>query len=61
LKANEAIYSITRINTLPTMATAISIVTAFVTCSIADRIGRFWPLLLIVSIPTVVSHALLVA
>ncbi|KAH7256007.1 pantothenate transporter liz1 [Fusarium tricinctum] len=61
LKANEAFYSITRINTLPTMATAISIVTAFITCSIADRIGRFWPLLLIVSIPTVVSHALLVA
>lgn len=61
LKAKEHIYSITRINTLPTVATAISIVTAFVTCSIADRIGRFWPLLLIVSAPTIISHALLVA
>ena len=61
LKANEHIYSITRINTLPTIATAISIVTAFTTCAIADRIGRFWPMLLAVSVPIVIAHALLVA
>lgn len=61
LKANSDSYSITQINTLPTVATAISIVTAFVTCSIADRIGRFWPLLLAVSAPTIIAHALLVA
>ncbi|KAH7358842.1 pantothenate transporter liz1 [Plectosphaerella cucumerina] len=61
LKANQDIYSITRINTLPTIATAVSVVTAFTTCAIADRIGRFWPLLLAVSFPTVIAHALLVA
>jgi ACS family pantothenate transporter-like MFS transporter len=61
LKGNQDIYSITQINTLPTVATAISIVTAFATCAVADRYGRYWPLLLIVSIPTVISHALLVA
>lgn len=61
LKANSQIYSITEINTLPTIATAVSVVTAFVTCAIADKIGRFWPLLIFVSIPTILSHALLVA
>lgn len=61
LKANSDIYSITQINTLPTIATALSIVTAFTTCAIADRIGRFWPLLLAVTVPTLISHAMLVA
>ncbi|KAI9149033.1 MFS transporter PfmaC [Paramyrothecium foliicola] len=61
LKAKSDLYSITQINTLPTVATAISIVTAFVTCAIADKIGRFWPLLLAVTVPTIISHALLVA
>ncbi|EEY16515.1 conserved hypothetical protein [Verticillium alfalfae VaMs.102] len=60
LRANNDLYSVTRINTLPTVATAVSIVTAFTTCAVADRIGRFWPLLLAVSVPTVVAHALLV-
>ncbi|KAH7308603.1 pantothenate transporter liz1 [Stachybotrys elegans] len=61
LRANSDIYSITQINTLPTVATAISIVTAFITCAVADRIGRFWPLLLAVTAPTIIAHALLVA
>jgi MFS transporter, ACS family, pantothenate transporter len=61
LKAKSQIYSITEINTLPTIATAVSVLTAFVTCAIADKIGRFWPLLIFVSLPTVLSHALLVA
>ncbi|CAG9946571.1 unnamed protein product [Clonostachys rosea f. rosea IK726] len=61
LKGNSDIYSIMQINTLPTVATAISIITAFVTCTIADRIEKFWPMLLTVTIPVVVSHALLVA
>jgi MFS transporter, ACS family, pantothenate transporter len=61
LKAKSEIYSIAQINTIPTSATAVSIVTAFITCAIADRIGRFWPLLIAITIPTIVSHALLVA
>lgn len=61
LKAKSDIYSITRINTLPTIATAVSIVTAFVMCAIADRIGKFWPMLFVVTLPTIISHALLVA
>ncbi|RBQ82219.1 hypothetical protein VDGD_09819 [Verticillium dahliae] len=61
LRANNDLYSVTRINTLPTVATAVSIVTAFTACAVADRIARFWPLLLAVSMPTVVAHALLVA
>ncbi|KAK0392513.1 hypothetical protein NLU13_2008 [Sarocladium strictum] len=61
LKGKQDLYSVVQINTLPTVATAISIVTALATCTIADRYGRYWPLLLLVSIPTVVAHALLVA
>lgn len=61
LKANEDSYSITNINTLPTIATTLSVVTTFVTCTIADRNGRFWPLLLAVTLPTLISHATLVA
>jgi ACS family pantothenate transporter-like MFS transporter len=61
LKAKSEIYSIAQINTIPTSATAVSIVAAFITCAIADWIGRFWPLLIAVTIPTIVSHALLVA
>jgi ACS family pantothenate transporter-like MFS transporter len=61
LKANSSIYTVTQINTLPTIATAISIITAFVTCTVADKVGRFWPLLLAVTLPTIISHGLLVA
>lgn len=61
LKANSHIYSITEINTVPTIATALSVMAAFITCAVADRIGKFWPLLLLVSIPIIISHALLAA
>ncbi|KAH7130537.1 pantothenate transporter liz1 [Dendryphion nanum] len=61
LKANSKLYSIVRINTLPTIVTAISVVMAFIAGSIADKTGRFWLPSYAVTFPCVVSIALLVA
>ncbi|KAF2497305.1 putative allantoate permease [Lophium mytilinum] len=61
LKAKSHIYSVVRINTLPTIATAVSVVAA-ITCGIvADRTGRFWVPAYLVTLPVIVGTALLVA
>lgn len=41
LKAKSDLYSVVRINTLPTVATAISIASALLSGIIADKTGRF--------------------
>lgn len=61
LKANSDIYSIVQINTLPTIATAISVVVAFSAGLIADKTGRFWLPSYVVTIPLLVGVSLLVA
>ena len=61
LKAKSDIYSVVQINTIPTIATAVSIVVAFSAGIIADKTGRFWLPSYIVTLPVLVGMALLVA
>ncbi|EKG13048.1 Major facilitator superfamily [Macrophomina phaseolina MS6] len=63
LKAKSPeIYSVSRVNTLPTIATAVSVVSALIFGTLADKLGgRFWIPSFIVSIPVLVGVALLVA
>lgn len=61
LKAKSDIYSVVQINTIPTIATAVSIVVAFSAGIIADKTGRFWLPSYIVTLPVLVGIALLVA
>ncbi|KAL0256260.1 hypothetical protein SLS55_008652 [Diplodia seriata] len=63
LKAKSpAIYSVSRVNTLPTIATALSVLAALCAGAAADRLGgRFWIPLLVVTVPVMVGVALLVA
>lgn len=61
LKAKSEIYSIVQINTLPTIATAISVVAAFSAGMIADKTGRFWLPSYVVTIPLLIGVSLLVA
>lgn len=61
LKAKNDIYSIVQINTLPTIATAISVVVAFSAGMIADRTGRFWLPSYVATIPLLIGVSLLVA
>jgi ACS family pantothenate transporter-like MFS transporter len=42
LKAKSKLYSVTQINTLPTINTALSVVAALAAGLYADRTGRFW-------------------
>jgi ACS family pantothenate transporter-like MFS transporter len=59
LKAKSKIYSITQINTLPTIATAISIVCALAAGLFADRTGKFWIPAVLVTIPVLLGNILL--
>lgn len=61
LKAKSDIYSIVQINTLPTIATAISVVAAFSAGLVADKTGRFWLPSYVVTIPLLIGVSLLVA
>ncbi|KAB8241736.1 major facilitator superfamily domain-containing protein [Aspergillus flavus] len=60
LKAKPGIYSITRINTLPTIATAVSIVAALIAGTTADRKRNFWLPSIITTIPVLLGLVLLV-
>ncbi|KAF7192540.1 putative transporter SEO1 [Pseudocercospora fuligena] len=61
LKAKSNIYSVVRINTLPTIATAISIISAVCSGIIADKTGRFWMPTLAVTLPILIGISMLVA
>ncbi|EOD48451.1 putative major facilitator superfamily transporter protein [Neofusicoccum parvum UCRNP2] len=63
LKAKSpAVYSVSRVNTLPTVATALSVVAALAAGAAADRLGgRFWIPTLAVTVPVLVGVSLLVA
>lgn len=61
LRAKGDIYSIVQINTLPTIATAISVVAAFSAGLVADKTGRFWLPSYVVKIPLLIGVSLLVA
>jgi ACS family pantothenate transporter-like MFS transporter len=61
LKAHSDIYSVVRINTLPTVATAISIVSAVLSGLFADKTGRFWIPVVAVTLPVLVGISMLVA
>ena len=60
LKSKPKIYSITRINTLPTIATAISVVAAVAAGVVADRRRNWWLPSVVVSIPVLIGVILLV-
>jgi ACS family pantothenate transporter-like MFS transporter len=59
LKAKSKIYTITQINTLPTITTAISIVCALAAGLFADRTGKFWIPAVLVTIPVLLGNILL--
>ncbi|EED14450.1 allantoate permease, putative [Talaromyces stipitatus ATCC 10500] len=60
LKSKPNIYSVTRINTLPTIATAISVVAAVTAGIFADRARNWWLPSVVVSIPVLIGVILLV-
>ncbi|KAE8383590.1 major facilitator superfamily domain-containing protein [Aspergillus bertholletiae] len=60
LKAKPDIYSVTRVNTLPTIATAVSIVAALIAGTVADKKGNFWIPSIITTIPVLLGLVLLV-
>lgn len=60
LKAHSDIYSVVRINTLPTVATAISIVSAVLSGLFADKTGRSWTPVVAVTLPVLVGISMLV-
>ncbi|KAE8161471.1 major facilitator superfamily domain-containing protein [Aspergillus tamarii] len=60
LKAKPDIYSVTRINTLPTIATAVSIVAALIAGTVADKKRNFWLPSIITTIPVLLGLVLLV-
>jgi len=59
LKAKPDIYSVSRINTLPTIATAISVVTALVAGITADRLHNYWIPSVLTSLPVLIGMVLL--
>lgn len=59
LKAKPDIYSVSRVNTLPTIATAISVVAALVAGIIADRLHNYWIPSVVTSIPVLIGMILL--
>jgi hypothetical protein len=60
LKAYPDTYSVSRINTLPTIATAISVISAVVSSVVADRLRNWWIPSIVVSIPVLIGLILLV-
>ncbi|KAE8133290.1 major facilitator superfamily domain-containing protein [Aspergillus pseudotamarii] len=60
LKAKPDIYSVKRINTLPTIATAVSIVAALTAGTVADKKRNFWLPSIITTIPVLLGLVLLV-
>lgn len=60
LKAKPDIYSVSRVNTLPTIATALSVVAALVAGVTADRLRNFWIPSVVTSIPVLIGVILLV-
>ena len=60
LKAKPDLYSVTRINTLPTIATAVSIVAALIAGTAADKKRNFWLPSIITTIPVLLGLVLLV-
>ncbi|OTA99323.1 hypothetical protein M426DRAFT_68059 [Hypoxylon sp. CI-4A] len=60
LKAKNSIYSVVQINTIPTIVTAVSIVSALTCGLVADKTGRFWLPAIIVTFPVLVGMILLV-
>lgn len=60
LKAKPDQYSVSRVNTLPTIATAISVVAALVAGVTADRLHNFWIPSVATSVPVLIGIILLV-
>jgi ACS family pantothenate transporter-like MFS transporter len=61
LKAHSDLYSVVRINTLPTIATAVGVVTALTCGVVADKTGRFWVPSVAVTLPVIAALGILVA
>ncbi|KAI1608344.1 major facilitator superfamily domain-containing protein [Exophiala viscosa] len=61
LKAKSSIYSVTQINTLPTITTAISVICAIAAGFVADKTGKFWIPSVLATIPVFIGALLLVS
>jgi ACS family pantothenate transporter-like MFS transporter len=59
LKSFPERYSVVQVNTLPTVVSAINIVSALIAGITADRLGRFWVPALVTTIPVLVGMILL--
>lgn len=53
-------YSVSRVNTLPTIATAVSIIAALTAGTVSDKIRNIWVPCVVVSIPVMLGLILLV-
>ncbi|ODM17850.1 hypothetical protein SI65_06638 [Aspergillus cristatus] len=60
LKAKPDIYSVSRINTFPTIATAFSIVAALIAGVAVDRAANFWVPCVVATMPVLVGLILLI-
>ncbi|KAH9902109.1 MFS general substrate transporter [Xylariomycetidae sp. FL2044] len=61
LKAKSDIYSVVQINTIPTIVSAMNIVSDLLGGLVADRIRLFWPPLVASALPVLAGLVLLVA
>lgn len=59
LKAHKNIYSITQINTIPTIPLAIYVILALVFGVLADKTGQFWLIAILVTLPNLAGSILL--
>jgi ACS family pantothenate transporter-like MFS transporter len=59
LKSFPERYSVVQVNTLPTVVSAINIVSALVAGITADRLGKFWVPALITTVPVLIGMILL--
>ncbi|KAL3465008.1 major facilitator superfamily domain-containing protein [Aspergillus heterothallicus] len=59
LKSFPERYSIVQVNTLPTVVSAINIVSALIAGVVADKLGKFWVPALVTSVPVLIGIILL--
>lgn len=59
LRAHPELYSIAKVNLLPTGTSAIMIVSALIAGALADRLGTFWPVACLTSVPLLAGNILL--
>ncbi|KAH8660014.1 putative allantoate permease [Xylariales sp. PMI_506] len=59
LKAKEPLYTVQQVNTIPTIATAVSVVSALGAALLADKLRNYWLPSVLVTIPVLIGIILL--